>query len=141
MLAIFQLRRARVKSAIKQHLVLPHIKAEILDILEILETCERRPVSISSSGEPTCCFELETTHFRKLHNKNVQTGARVFIGVSLHLSIDKSFAIKSYFINVNKYIVIVNEHFTISMIIQHNLLTWKHTLSEDFENEFEFQLY
>ena len=46
-----------LKSAIKQHLVLPHIQAEILDILEI---CGRRLVSISSSGEPTCCFELGT---------------------------------------------------------------------------------
>ena len=96
-----------LKSAIKQHLVLPHIQAEIL------ETCGRRLVSISSSGEPTCCFELGTTHLNKLHNRNMQTGARVFIGISLHLSIEKSFAIKSHFINVNKYIVIVNEHFII----------------------------
>ena len=49
----------------------------------------------------------------KLHIGNVQTGARVFIGISLHLSIEKSFAIKSDFNNVNKYIVIVNEHFII----------------------------
>ena len=106
-----------LKNAIKQNLVLPHIQAEILDILEILETCGRRLVSISSSGEPTCCFELGTTHFNKLHNRNVQTGARVFIGISLHLSIEKSFAIKSDFINVKKYFkihfIIVNEHFAI----------------------------
>ena len=102
-----------LKSEIKQHLVLPHIQAEILDILDILETCGRRLVSISSSGEPTCCFELGTTHFSKLHNRNEHTGARVFIDISLHLSIEKSFAIKSDFINVNKYIVIVNEHFII----------------------------
>ena len=42
-----------------------------------------------------------------------QTGARVFIGISLHLSIEKSFAIKSHFINLNKCIVIANEHFII----------------------------
>ena len=83
-----------LKSAIKQHFVLPHIQAEIL------ETCGRRLVSISSSGEPTCCFELGTTHFSKLHNRNVQTGAREFIGISLHLSIGKSFAIKSHFIGM-----------------------------------------
>ena len=76
----------------------------------IFKTCGWRLISISSSGEPTCCFELGTTHFSKLHNRNVQTGARVFIGISLHLSIEKSFTIKSNFINVNKYIVIVNEH-------------------------------
>ena len=46
-----------LKSAIKQHLVLPHIQAEILDI----ENMRRRLVSINSSGEPTCCFELGTT--------------------------------------------------------------------------------
>ena len=95
-------------SAIKQHLVLPHIQAEILNTLEILETCGQRLVSISSSGEPTCCLELGTTHFSKLHNRNVRTGARVFIAISLHLTIEKS-----HFINVNKYIVIVNEHFII----------------------------
>ena len=95
-----------LKSAIK-HFVLPHIQAEILEI------CGRRVVSISSSGEPTCCFELGTTHLSKLHIGNVQTGARVFIGISLHLSIEKSFAIKSHFINVNKYAIIVNEHFII----------------------------
>ena len=77
----------------------------------IFKTCGQRLVSISSSGEPTCCFELGTMHFSKLHNRKVQTGALVFIGISLHLSIEKSFEIKSHFINVNKYIVIVNEHF------------------------------
>ena len=81
----------------------------------ILKTCERRLVSISSRDEPTCCFVLGTTHFSKLHNRNVQTDARVFIGISLSLSIEKSFAIKSHYIHVNKYIVIVNEHFIIWM--------------------------
>ena len=58
-----------LKSAIKQHLVLLHIQAEIL------ETFRRMLVSISSSGEPTCCFELGTIHFSKLHNRNVQMHA------------------------------------------------------------------
>ena len=74
-----------------------------------LKTCGQRLVSISSSGKPTCCFELGTTHFSKLHNRNVQTGARVFIGISLHLSIEKSFAIESDFINVNKYHCEINK--------------------------------
>ena len=71
---------------------------------------------MSVSDEPTCCFELGTTHFSKLYNRNVQTGARVFIGISLHLSIEKSFAMKSDFIIVNKYIVIVNQQFFLSFI-------------------------
>ena len=126
-----------LKSVIKQHFVLPHIQAEIL---EILETCGRRLVLISSSGEPTRCFELGTTHFNKLHNRYMQTCASVFVGISLHLSIQKSFAIKSHFINMNKYIVIVlNKHFIIQMIIQYSLLTWMHL--ENFENDFEFQFY
>ena len=52
-------------------------------------------------------------HFSKLHKRNVQTGVHIFIGISLHLSIEKSFAIKLHFINVNKYIVIVNAHFIV----------------------------
>ena len=42
---------------------------------------------------------------------------------------------------MNKYIVTVNEHFIIWMSIQHNLLTWMHTLLENFENDFDFQFY
>ena len=95
-----------LKSAIK-HLVLPHIQAVILHI----QTMRAEAGLNQQKWRANVLLQIRnnvnyTTEMCKL-------GARVFIGISLHLPIEKSFAIKSLFINVNKYIVIVNEHFII----------------------------
>ena len=78
----------------------------------IFKTCGWRLVSISTSSEPTCCFKWEQNALQQItQQKCANWCARIHRYIPASLSIEKSFAIKSEFINVNKYIVIVNAHF------------------------------
>ena len=99
-----------LKSAIKQHLMLPHIQAEILHIQNMWAEA-----GINQQGQwrANMLLRIGSNALQQItQEKCANWCARIHRGAHhLHLSIEKSFATKSHFINVNKYIVIVNEHY------------------------------
>ena len=93
-------------SAIK-HFVLPHIQAEILHIQNM-----QAEAGLNQQQQwRAVLLRIGNNALQQITQQKCANWCARIHRISLHLSIEKSFAIKSDFINVNKYIVIVNEHF------------------------------